>query len=77
MAGAGEALGLLTKGVLAAPFWVGIVLLAMLIPLGLEIKNWGKEIETKGVLRAIIATSACVILGGLVLRAVIVIGGQF
>jgi len=77
MAGAGEALGLLTTGVLAAPFWVGVVLLALLLPLGLEIKNWGKEIETRGVLRVTIASSACVILGGLVLRAVIVIGGQF
>ncbi len=75
-AGTGEALGLLTKGVLAAPFWVGVVLLALLIPLGLEITNWGKDIETKGVWRAIIASSACVILGGLVLRAVIAIGGQ-
>ncbi len=77
MAGAGEALGLLTTGVLAAPFWVGVVLVALLIPLGLEIRNWGKDVEAKAVWRAIIASSACVILGGLVLRAVIVIGGQF
>ena len=76
MAGAGEALGILTTGVLAAPFWVGVVLLALLIPLGLEIRNWGKEIETKGVWRAIVASSTCVILGGLILRAVITIGGQ-
>ncbi len=76
MAGAGEALRLLTTGVLAAPFWVGVVLVALLIPLGLDIANWGKEIETKGVWRAVMASSACVILGGLVLRAVITIGGQ-
>lgn len=76
MAGAGEALRLLTTGVLAAPFWVGVVLLALLIPLGLDIANWGKEIETKKVRRAIITSSTCVILGGLILRAVIVIGGQ-
>ncbi len=76
MAGAGTALGLLITGTLAAPFWVGVVLLALLIPLGLDIANWGKEIETKAVWRAIIASSACVILGGLILRAVIVIGGQ-
>ncbi len=76
MAGAGDALGLLATGVLAAPFWVGVVLLALLIPLGLDIANWGKEITTKGVWRAIVASSTCVILGGLVLRAVITIGGQ-
>lgn len=76
MAGAGEALRLLTTGVLAAPFWVGVVLLALLIPLGLDIANWGKEIETKKVRLAIITSTTCVILGGLILRAVIVIGAQ-
>ena len=76
MSGAGDALGLLTTGVLAAPFWVGVVLLALLIPLGLEITNWGKDVATKSVSRAIIASSVCVVLGGLVLRAIITIGGQ-
>lgn len=76
MAGAGEAIGLLATGVLAAPFWVGVVLLALLIPLGLDIANWGKALETKGISRAIVASSTCAILGGLVLRAVITIGGQ-
>lgn len=76
MAGAGEALGILTTGVLAAPFWAGVVFLALLIPLGLEIRNWGKEISSKSVSRALVASSTCVILGGLVLRAVITIGGQ-
>ena len=76
MAGAGEALRLLTTGVLAAPFWVGVVLLALLIPLGLDLSDWGKEIETKAVWRTILASSICVVLGGLILRAVITIGGQ-
>lgn len=76
MAGAGEALRLLTTGILAIPFWLGVVLLALLIPLGLELANWGKEIGRKAILRAIIVSSSCVILGGLILRAVIVIGGQ-
>ncbi|MFC2010044.1 NrfD/PsrC family molybdoenzyme membrane anchor subunit [Chloroflexota bacterium] len=76
VAGTGDAIGMLTTGVMAAPFWVGVVLLALLIPLGIEIANWGKEIESKGVVRAVITSSTCVILGGLVLRAVITIGGQ-
>jgi formate-dependent nitrite reductase membrane component NrfD len=76
MAGAGDALALLTTGVLAAPFWVGVVLLALLIPLGLDIASWGKEIKNKSVMRAVITSSTCAILGGLVLRAIITIGGQ-
>ena len=76
LAGTGEALRLLTIGALAAPFWLGVVLLALLVPFGLEVANWGKEIETKAVWRVLIASSACVILGGLILRAVIVIAGQ-
>ena len=74
--GAGDALGILIGGSLAVPFWLGVVLVALLIPLGLEISNWGKEIENKAVWRALMASSVCVVLGGLVLRAVIVIGGQ-
>jgi formate-dependent nitrite reductase membrane component NrfD len=76
MMGAGDAIGLLIKGTLAVPFWLGVVLVALLIPLGLEITNWGKELGKKAVWRAIMASSACVVLGGLVLRAVIVVGGQ-
>ena len=76
LAGTGEALRLLTTGVLAAPFWLGVVLLALLVPLWLEVTNWGKEIATKSVWRTIVASSTCVILGGLILRALIVIGGQ-
>jgi len=76
MAGAGAAIGLLLTGALAIPFWVGVVALALLIPLALDIASWGKELEKKSVLRAIFTSATCVILGGLVLRAVIVIGGQ-
>jgi polysulfide reductase chain C len=76
-AGAGEAIALLTTGVLAIPFWAGVVLLALLIPFGLDVANWGKDIEKQAVRRAIVTSSACVIVGGLILRAVIVLGGQF
>ena len=76
MVGAGEALKLLTTGSLAVPFWIGVVLLALLIPLGLDVVTWGKRIETKVVSRAIVLSSVCVIAGGLILRAVITIGGQ-
>ncbi|MFC1957743.1 NrfD/PsrC family molybdoenzyme membrane anchor subunit [Chloroflexota bacterium] len=76
MAGAGTALGILTTGALALPFWLGVVVLALLIPLGLELMNWGKEAGSKGYVGAAVASSICVLLGGLVLRLVITLGGQ-
>lgn len=75
-AGASESLGLLITGALAVPFWLGVVLLALLIPLALYIINWGKDIETGNVGRVTAISSACVIFGGLLLRAVIIAGGQ-
>ena len=76
MAGAGAALGILTTGAMAGWFWGGVVVLALLIPVALDLANWGKEIETRKVWRAVLASSTCVVLGGLILRAVITIGGQ-
>ena len=55
---------------------VGVVLLASLIPLALDMLSPGKELERKGVFQAILASSSCVLAGALFLRAVIVVGGQ-
>ncbi len=60
--------GPLISGTLGLFFWVGVVLLGLLIPLGLEFS------ALRG--RAVLASPALVLLGGLVLRAVVVIGGQ-
>ena len=60
--------GPLISGTLGLFFWVGVVLCGLLIPLGLEFS------ALKG--RAVLASPALVLLGGLVLRAVVVIGGQ-
>jgi len=76
MGGATEGLKLLTIGTLAPAFWVGVVLLALLIPLGLELTNWGKEIKGRATWLGVVVPSVCVLLGGLILRAVIVVGGQ-
>ena len=76
MGGATEGLKLLTVGTLAPAFWVGIVLLALLIPLGLELGNWGKEIKGRVTWLGVVVPSVCVLLGGLMLRAIIVVGGQ-
>jgi formate-dependent nitrite reductase membrane component NrfD len=76
LAGASEALSILTTGTLAAPFWIGVVILAILIPLWLDVANWGKQIGTRKVTMVIALSSLCVIIGGLILRAVITLGGQ-
>ena len=71
-----DALGVITTGSMAAPFWVGVVLLALLIPFGLDLTIRGKATEAKGVMMTIITSSLCVIVGGLILRWVITSGGQ-
>jgi formate-dependent nitrite reductase membrane component NrfD len=77
LAGASAGLSILLNGSLAAPFWIGVVLLALLIPLWLDIANWGRQIESSKRLAMVITSSSlCVIIGGLILRAVITIGGQ-
>jgi len=76
MAGAREALNQLTFGALAVPFWVGVVLLASIVPLAFDMMSPGKELHRREVFRVALASSVCVLLGALFLRAVIVIGGQ-
>jgi polysulfide reductase chain C len=76
LAGASAGLAILTTGALAAPFWIGVVLLAILIPLWLDVANWGKQIGARRVTMVITLSSLCVIIGGLILRAVITLGGQ-
>ncbi len=77
VSGAIESMRQLTSGTLAVPFWFGVVLLAILLPFILYVINWNKKIgETRIVFASLTASSVCVIFGGLVLRTVIVIGGQ-
>lgn len=76
VSGAGEALNLLTIGTMAIPFWVVVVLIGLLIPLALLIINRGKELAAKAVLNIVVASATCVLLGGLALRAVMIVGGQ-
>ncbi len=75
-AAGGEALTLLTTGSIAILFWVGVVLLALLLPFALDLLNWGKRVEEKSVMYAISLSALSVLVGGLILRAVMVIGGQ-
>jgi len=69
-----QAVGVLLSGSLALPFWGGVVVLGLLIPLALEASalRAGKEPAA-----TVLLTSAlCVLLGGFILRMVVVIGGQ-
>jgi polysulfide reductase chain C len=53
-------------------FWLGVVLVGLLVPFGLEL--WTLKKEAVGSL--VLVSTLCVLLGGLMLRAVVVIGGQ-
>lgn len=65
-----EALSLLTTGTLAIPFWVVIVGIGLIIPLILLLTKRARA-------TLFVTTSAsCVLLGGLALRAIMIVGGQ-
>ena len=64
--------GVLVAGPLSIWFWIGVVLIGLLVPFGLEIGTLKLKVTTPLVL----ASTLCVLLGGLILRAVVVIGGQ-
>jgi len=75
--GAVESISQIISGNLAVIFWIGVVLMAILVPFVVIVTTWGRQFKQR---KAIFVTSTissiCVMLGGLVLRAVIVIGGQ-
>jgi len=75
--GANESMKMLTIGMLAVPFWLGVVFLAILVAFVLYVTNWNKKVgDRRAVFGASVASSVFVIFGGLILRIVIVIGGQ-
>jgi len=78
LGGAHEGLRMLLTGSISVAFWTGAVALAVLIPLALELPNWGKEIRERGSATwiAIMTSGVAVIIGGLLLRMAIVRGGQ-
>lgn len=64
--------GVLISGPLSLGFWIGVVLIALLIPFGLELWTLRAEETTPLVL----ASTWSVLVGGLILRAIVVVGGQ-
>jgi polysulfide reductase chain C len=69
-----QAIGVLLSGSLAVPFWGGVVVLGLLIPLALEANVLRTRKEPPAIV--LTASALCVLLGGFILRMVVVIGGQ-
>ena len=70
---AADSVGILTFGGLAFLFWVGVVIVGLLIPLVLlSASVRGKE----PIVGSILASACLVLIGGFVLRLVVVLGGQ-
>lgn len=64
--------GILISGPLSLWFWIGVVLIGLLVPFGLELGS----LRAKEITPLVLASTLCVLLGGLILRAVVVMGGQ-
>jgi len=75
-AAATEGLQLLTGGELSLWFWVGLIAAGLIAPLILLAMNWKRDFST-GILATITFSSAgLVVLGGLLVRALLLIAGQ-
>jgi formate-dependent nitrite reductase membrane component NrfD len=70
-----EALTILTSGSMSLLFWGGVVLAGLLIPMGLELfsMNYSKKSAIAGLM---VTSTSLALLGGLILRLVMVMGGQ-
>jgi protein NrfD len=70
-----EALTILTSGSMSLLFWGGVVLAGLLIPMGLELvsMNYSKKSAIAGLM---VTSTSLALLGGLILRLVMVVGGQ-
>jgi formate-dependent nitrite reductase membrane component NrfD len=64
--------GVLVDGPLAVWFWIGAVLIGLIVPFGLEL--W--TLRTQRTMPLVLASTLCVLVGGLVLRAMVLLGGQ-
>jgi formate-dependent nitrite reductase membrane component NrfD len=62
----------LVGGSLTAWFWVGAVLIGMIVPFALEL--WTLRVQRT--IPFVLSSTLCVLVGGLVLRAMVLLGGQ-
>lgn len=73
-AASAQAVGLLLSGPLSLYFWIGVVLVGLLIPLGLGVLAWRRR--GTAISLAMALSALCVLAGGFILRTVIILGGQ-
>jgi polysulfide reductase chain C len=71
---AAEALSVLISGSLSLLFWGGVVLIGLLIPMVLELASMYSEKADLAV--SVASSTGLVVIGGLMLRLVMVVGGQ-
>lgn len=64
---------IIVKGALSFAFWGGVVVVALFIPLWLKLWNLGQVRENHTIL---MVAAWWILIGGIILRAIIVIGGQ-
>ena len=75
-AAAPEAFSLLVSGDLAVYFWAGLVGIGIVLPFFLLLYNWSRGVGRTGAVAVAATSSFLTVAGGLILRAVILIGGQ-
>jgi formate-dependent nitrite reductase membrane component NrfD len=64
--------GVLVSGSMALWFWLGVVVVGLVVPAALDYQG----LSAKGSGAVAMLSSLCVLAGGMILRAVLVIGGQ-
>lgn len=71
-----QAVNPLLTGPMSFAFWVGVVLVGLVLPLGVEFGMILRGVE-KPACEVAIVLALMVLAGGLILRAIVVFGGQF
>jgi len=71
---AASAVATMTAGPLSFLFWAGAVLVGLLIPLGLQFASMRAKREA--IVGSVLTSTSLVLIGGFILRLVVVLGGQ-
>lgn len=71
---AASAVATMTAGPLSFLFWAGVVLVGLLIPLGLQFASM--KAKREAIVGSVLTSTSLVLIGGFILRLVVVLGGQ-
>ena len=71
-----DSFAVLVSGEMAVYFWAGLLGFGLLLPFILLLNTWKRGMATTGAAAIVAASSFIALAGGLILRAVILIGGQ-